>query len=315
VIRPAGEVKGHFCQTGNVLTLDYVDVEAGGETQKSVYFYAANQFAFRKNGLDRNPWDSAVQFKDELIRKTFPADSGFTVRYRFVVEEKVPAFLRAIVERADLYTVTLNGKPVKPGSPWRLARSFHAIPLDAVKTGENVLTLRASPFTILHEIEPIYLYGSFTLKPAPSGFVIVPYRGFTLGPWNEQGYPFLSERVRYYGDFELQKPEGRYRLALPEWYGSVAVVYFNGKAGIIESAPWELDVTDRVKPGRNACAVFVYGTLKNQLGPHHNGPGLGTAWPRMFQRAPRTGPPPGEQYATVGYGLFKPFVLKQITTE
>jgi hypothetical protein len=30
----------------------------------------------------------------------------------------------------------------------------------------------------------------------------------------------------------------------------------------------------------------------------------------MFQTGPKT-PPPGANYATVGYGLFEPFVLKQ----
>ena len=34
----------------------------------------------------------------------------------------------------------------------------------------------------------------------------------------------------------------------------------------------------------------------------------------MFQQGPETGPPPGEQYHTVGYGLFEPFVLKQTVT-
>ena len=74
----------------NVLTLDYVDVTAGGETKQDIYFYQANQFAWQKNGMERNPWDSAVQFKDELIRKTFPADSGFTASYKFTIESAVP---------------------------------------------------------------------------------------------------------------------------------------------------------------------------------------------------------------------------------
>ncbi len=71
---------------GNVLTLDFVDVTAGGETKKGAYFYKANQFAFAKNGMPRNPWDSSVQFKDELITKTFRADSGFEATYRFTIE-------------------------------------------------------------------------------------------------------------------------------------------------------------------------------------------------------------------------------------
>jgi len=54
----------------------------------------------------------------------------------------------------------------------------------------------------------------------------------------------------------------------------------------------------------------VIGTLKNTLGPHHGHPALGAAWPSAFQKGPENGPPPGAEYSTVGYGLFRPFVLK-----
>ncbi len=56
----------------NALTLDYVDITAGGETLERAYVYQANQFAFKQNGMPRDPWDSAVQFKDEIIRQELP---------------------------------------------------------------------------------------------------------------------------------------------------------------------------------------------------------------------------------------------------
>jgi hypothetical protein len=31
-----------------------------------------------------------------------------------------------------------------------------------------------------------------------------------------------------------------------------------------------------------------------------------------FNQAPASGPPPGEQYGTIGYGLFRPFVVKNV---
>ncbi|MHC4088580.1 MAG: hypothetical protein ACYSU5_25745, partial [Planctomycetota bacterium] len=74
--------------------------------------------------------------------------------------------------------------------------------------------------------------------------------------------------------------------------------------------PWQCDVTPLVKRGTNKIEIVVIGTLKNTLGPHHAGQTLGAAWPNMFHRGPETGPPPGNKYHTVGYGLFKPFVLK-----
>jgi hypothetical protein len=80
-------------------------------------------------------------------------------------------------------------------------------------------------------------------------------------------------------------------------------------AGYIEAPPYERDITPHLKTGTNTIEVVVIGTLKNTLGPHHAGPGLGSAWPGMFHQAPDKGPPPGAAYATVDYGLFEPFVL------
>ena len=86
----------------------------------------------------------------------------------------------------------------------------------------------------------------------------------------------------------------------------------NGQsAGYIFCPPYELDVTELLKPGESTIEVVVIGTLKNTLGPHHGNPPLGTAWPAMWHKAPNPGPPPGKDYSSVGYGLFEPFDLKQ----
>jgi hypothetical protein len=308
----------------NVLTLDYVDINAGGKTHKNVYFYRANQFAFQANGMDRNPWDSAVQFKDELITKKFKPDSGFTARYKFIIEESVPANLAIVIERADLYKIACNGRRVtaKKGD-WWLDKAFGRIDISAAaQVGQNIVTIEAQPFTIYHELEPAYVLGDFTVKPATKGFVIAPDKplkileaqGSARPGWRQQGHPFYAAGVSYRRQFEVVKRKGSYIVSLPDWRGSVARVEVNGKpAGHIVSPPWECDVTKRIKRGRNEIDVVVIGTLKNTLGPHHNGPGLGSAWPGMFQKGPATGPPPGRDYAGVEYGLFKPFVLEQKT--
>ncbi len=298
----------------NVLTLDYVDITAGGETKKDVYFYEANQFAFKKNGFERNPWDSAVQFKDELISKKLTGNPGFEASYKFTIAESVPANLAIVIERPDLYAITCNGKPVsaKRGD-WWLDKVFGRIALAKVaRVGENVVTIKAAPFTIFHELEPAYVLGDFALRPSERGFVIAPDQPLKLGRWNEQGQPFYSAGVSYRSQFDVASRDGRFVVALPSWYGSVAKVSVNGKlAGYITAPPWECDVTGFIKRGANTIDVTVIGTLKNTLGPHHGKQPLGSAWPRMFQTGPKI-PPPGADYSTVGYGLFEPTVLKQI---
>jgi hypothetical protein len=84
----------------------------------------------------------------------------------------------------------------------------------------------------------------------------------------------------------------------------------NGKqAGWIGCAPFELEVTHFLRPGDNVVTVTVYGSLKNTLGPHHNSPPPGKAWPGQFQKGAAGGFPPGTAYSTIGYGLFEEFVL------
>ncbi len=323
VVRPSGGTEVRRCQP-NVLTLDYVDVSAGGKTLTNAYCYRANQFAWQQNGMARNPWDSAVQYGDELISKRFPADSGFEASYRFVLEASVPTNLAVVIERPDLYTVTLNDQPLshKPGD-WWLDKAFGRIPVaTAARTGSNTLVLRASPFTMFHEIEPVYVLGDFSLAPSASGFVIQadqPLRlrtrtetGAGRQGWNSQGHPFYSGGVSYREEFNLPRRAGRTAVGLGQWCGSVAGVTVNGRfAGYIDAPPWELDITRHVKTGKNLLEVTVIGTLKNTLGPHHGNPALGAAWPASFHQGPASGPPPGAQYDTVAYGLFEPFILKQ----
>lgn len=503
-ILPSGPVQIRRLEP-NVLALDYVDVTAGGETRKNVYFYQANQFIWQKNGMDRNPWDSAVQFKEELISKTFPPGSGFEASYSFEVESSVPKDLAIVIERPDLYSITCNGTSVtaKKGD-WWLDKAFGRIPIaELAKPGRNLVTIKASPFTMYHELEPAYLLGDFSLKQAASGFVVVPAEPLSLGQrtqsmahsinpdgsmwlsggigfeggkddrapwlvfdlganttlqavqiwnynenhvrdlttrgakkirlsasasgadgpfdlslgefelrrgtgmrsepetlvlagkpsryvrlevlsnhggveypasgspadngfvglaevqflapgqqavkgvkvarssselpshrrlaryvvdgsglgearagWNAQGHPFYSAGVAYTERFNLPgKLQGRYVVSLPEWYGSVASVKVNGKpAGYIDAPPFECDVTKQLKRGDNVVEITIIGTPKNLLGPHHGNPVLGAAWPGNFQHGPNPGPPPGDRYSTVGYGLFEPFVLRNLRT-
>ncbi len=310
-LRPAGAIQIRRTQP-NVLTLDYVDVSVGGETRKNIYFYEASKLVWQKHGFESNPWDSAVQFRDELISKKFPADSGFEATYRFRIEARVPEPLYIVIERSDLYTITCNGKPVSAqGGQWWLDKAFGKVDVtDAARVGENVVTIKACPMTMYHELEPAYVLGEFSLRPTERGFVIGPNVPLEVGPWNEQGCPFYASGVSYSQVFDVGRVKGKYVVSLGDWYGSVAKVAVNGKpAGCIYCRPWRLDVTDFIVEGENRIDVTVIGTLYNTLGPHHGNQPLGTAWPSMFRKAPQIGPPPGKDYQSIGYGLFRPFTL------
>ena len=93
----------------------------------------------------------------------------------------------------------------------------------------------------------------------------------------------------------------------------MAKIVVNGQTGgYIGYRPWECDVTDQIRHGTNRIEVVVIGTLRNTLGPHHAGEVFGQIGPHSFLKFPEHGPPPGEQYNNVGYGLFGPFSLRNV---
>ncbi len=301
----------------NVLVLDYCDLRLGEKTERNLYFYDAQLRTFRHHGLDRNPWDSAVQFRTNILDlDKFSVDSGFEASFRFkATAGDYLSSARAVVERPELFEVGVNGRTV-PASPgeWWLDKAFGVYPLGGLLVpGENILTVRSRPFTIHSELEPVYLLGNFRLRSAEEGFVMSPPSALDQTPWSEQGLPFYGSSVIYRKSFEVpNRPAGtdRFAVALGNWRGSVAEVLINGKtAGHIAFPPYELDVTPMIVPGLNEIGVRVFGTLKNTLGPHHNNPPLGRAWPGSFQRGAEGGMPPGRAYSVVPYGLFTGFRL------
>lgn len=80
-------------------------------------------------------------------------------------------------------------------------------------------------------------------------------------------------------------------------------------AGFIAFQPYSLDITGSLGQGLNRVSVIFYGTLKNTLGPHHNNPPLGRAWPGSFQKGAAKGLPPGAEYSVIDYGLMDDFKL------
>ena len=279
---------------------------------EKIYYNKAAQLAFVKHGMNDNPWDHGVQFRDKLISKEFAPDSGFEATYRFTIKGWVPKPLFVVIERPESYSITCNGKPVKPKSgDWWLDKSFGKIDISsAAKSGENKVTIKARPFTVYDEIAAAYILGNFKLEPNDSGFVIIKDEPMQLGPWNKQGYPLYGHGVSYNQRFKVTDTNGKYSVRLTSWYGSTAKVVVNGKdAGFIWHQPWDCDVTDKVKKGDNDIEVVVFGTLKNTLGLHHSKQSVGQVSPSAFREAPPTGPPVGEKYNNIAYGLYEPFEL------
>ena len=122
---------------------------------------------------------------------------------------------------------------------WWLDRSLSIFSIgNLVRTGDNTITMKASPMKIHAEIEPVYILGDFSVKPADKGWTIeAPSSSYTAGSWKTQGMPFYSWGVTYSKEFNIEKAEGKWEVNLGAWNGTVAEVTVNGQPCNVNCLP------------------------------------------------------------------------------
>jgi hypothetical protein len=298
----------------NVLTLEFCDLLLGNELATNVHNYDAADRVYKYFGFKNgNPWNTSVQFRTQINdRDTFNINTGFTATYHFNILGIFDfSAMKAVVERPYLWKVSVNGTEVKAEEgKWWLDREFGVFNIGSqVKKGDNSVALNVYPMRVNAEIEPIYILGDFSVKPAEKGWTIeAPVKLLTEGSWKKEGMPFYSSSLTYSQDFNIEKPQGRYTVKLSRWNGTVAEVHLNGEAAApVAFPPYTTDVTNLVRPGINKVEVKVVGSLKNLLGPHFNNPAPGLVSPWLWRNVKSY--PPGKEYQLLDYGLFEDFSL------
>jgi hypothetical protein len=290
--------------------------------KKDVYFMNALIGLFNENGVEMgNPWQHKIQYnKEYLVLDTlFKANSGFEASYHFQINPDMDVAamksIRAVVERPELWQVSINGQAVEKtsGAYW-IDKDFPVFSVgEFLKAGINTLTLKAPRMNILAEVMPIYLLGDFLVKPAKQGFEIKEGNIIALGSWREAGLPFYSQKVAYTENFNLAKAAGAsYKVKLKKWKGSVAEVLVNGKSTeLIAWQPYELDVTPFLKDGENEITVKVTGSLKNTFGFFYQQNDGWIFGPWSWNSAPEK-IPSASKYFLMDYGLMEPFELVRV---
>ena len=297
----------------NVLAIDFCDLQLGSETFRDLHIFDAADKAFKHHGFhDGNPWNTSVQYRDNIVNRDTFKTGGFKAIYRFTIAGDFDmSSMQAVVERPHLYKLTLNGKELNPEQgKWFLDRDMIVIPIgNIVKKGVNELAIELSPMRIHAEIEQVFILGDFTVQPAAKGFIIhPPVKALTAGSWKAQGWSFYNGAVSYAKTFDVANPSGCYQVRLGNWTGTVAAVTVNGQqAGIIGFEPYVLDVSKFIKQGVNTVELKVVGSNKNILGPFHNNPqpGLVSPWHFRFVKTY----PSGSEYQQLDYGLMDDFTL------
>jgi hypothetical protein len=312
-------------ESDNVLVVNYLDLKTSKTDKKDVYFMDALVGLYRENGIEMgNPWQHKIQYKQDYLAldSRFRENSGFEASYHFQIQQDLnPESLknmRAVVERPELWEVSINGHPVKntPGQFW-IDRDFPVFSIGQfVIAGKNTLTLKAPRMHILAELMPVYILGDFRVQPGAKGFEIAAGNINALGAWSENGLPFYSQKVAYSKTIKVDRlGDASYKVKFGAWNGSVAEVWVNGhNAGIVAWQPYEIDVTRLLNEGDNAIVVKVIGSLKNTFGPFYSQKGAWIVGPHAWNWAPKN-TPPASAYDLVGYGLLEPFTLIRVSTK
>jgi hypothetical protein len=318
VLESNGPVKVK-CDSDNIMMVNYLDLKTQKSVKKETYFMEALIGLFVENGIEMgNPWQHKIQYRKNYLEldSLFKENSGFEASYYFQINDNLQAeamkSIRAVVERPELWQVSINGHEVESveGEYW-IDKDFPIYEVgNFLKIGKNVLTLKAAKMHILAELMPVYLLGDFHVTPAKKGFEISKRDEMVLGSWEEQGLPFYSQKVSYSMNFEANKSDGTfYRVKLNKWNGTLAEVWANGKQiGVIAWKPYELDITEHLKNGHNEITVKVIGSLKNTFGYFYHDNSNWIHGPHSWNRAPKEIPSASDYYL-MDYGLFEPFEL------
>ena len=148
-----------------------------------------------------------------------------------------------------------------------------------------------------------------------------------------EGYPFYAGEfvlARSF-TFEGKAKDKRYFLNLGGVEAAVIKVSLNGKeVGKVAWSPWQIEITDELRKGKNDITLTLVNTLRNLLGPHHHRDGeLIGVGPKSFTgHSTWTGGGPGDpnwydlrregeckiwrdDYHHVAFGILAPITIEQ----
>ena len=227
------------------------------------------------------------------------------LKYRFKVEKVPQGTCHLVMEDPRLFKAKLNGKSLNTSGDagWWIDPSFRRVkvPASLLKRGANELVLETS-YGPKSGLECIYMTGEFGVRVDGAEAVMTALPGrLDAGDWRSQGFPFYTGAMIYILDADIQRAGERVVIEVPEWDGVLLRFRVNGKdAGRVAWPPFEVDITEKVKKGRNRVEVTVFGSRRNLLGPLHHGvvyPSWTGPWEYLAREHWR------DDYVGVPYGL------------
>ena len=109
-----------------------------------------------------------------------------------------------------------------------------------------------------------------TLRYSRRGITLESEPGTVSGELTHLGYPFYSGTIELCTELEYHGPTDGARIVLGHLDACVCRVILNGRdVGALCTPPYELDVSDALREGKNTLILRISNTLRNLIGPHH----------------------------------------------
>ena len=231
----------------------------------------------------------------------YPAAAGtpFRAEYPFKVEKTVHDVCAVIEMAENLKLILLDEREVRslkrrgeqgafdPRTSWK-DPNFTRVPLGMIEPGSHTLTIvgekvnnitgpgwhtRVSDFQnhCPTEVETVYLVGDFSVSSFDS-------RSFALNGNNDSpasldltssGYPFYAGKAEFSICFQ-GLPGERMVLELGDVAAADVSVYINDRhVSTLYWAPYAIEITDFIQPGKNQLKVIATSTMFNLMGPNY----------------------------------------------
>ena len=192
------------------------------------------------------------------------------------LDQTIPSHVGFLSGKRDL-EVYLNGQrlPALEPSTWQDPYFMEVDVTPYLQIGENVLEVCVISllYPFPHLTEPAYLVGDFAIE---HGKLVSQPRAIA-GPYSEAGYPHFAGIGEYTQTVTIpEAPQEGQRIVLNpgEIHDACRIVVNGVEVATRLWPPFEVDITDAVKPGKNEITVEVANSLANLYGKEARRSGL-----------------------------------------
>jgi hypothetical protein len=251
------------------------------ETVEETRLVLGDQWQFTAEGGNFFPlrsWQLAVAGQAHPVNKWSSFTKTFRTQFHAAVTPAKAVLLAdgLFDQRQFEHTCKLEVKVALNGhalTDWHEGTHYDRLVREAdvttfIRQGSNEVTVAAEAmFTAgLNLDQPLLLAGEFTVAGHGAHEALsVARNAIHTGSWAAQGFPYFSGIGQYEQEFDLPAGLAGRRLFVEfERVAHVVQVFVNDQeAGVLPWAPWSLEVTGLVRPGRNRIKLRIANAMAN----------------------------------------------------